>query len=161
VSAPLRMRTNSRRLDLSAVCRLCCKSLFAVVIKNSPGFRRDLRVKMWGTSSATDKLTGDLGNMIEAAQIGVRRSDRITARKSSPDAILKSMSRSNGMTSVLARPAFPLPPGADIVSRQRVAGQAGRCCSYRYASVRPGTHPTTPSREAMLCITAKSTADRE
>jgi hypothetical protein len=39
---------------------------------------------MWGTSSPTDKLTGDLGNVIEAAQIGVRRSDRITARKSSP-----------------------------------------------------------------------------
>src|SRR5947207_4069420 len=39
---------------------------------------------MWGTSSPTDKLTGDLGNVIEAAQIGVRRSDRITATKSSP-----------------------------------------------------------------------------
>src|SRR5262245_13044208 len=26
VSASLRMRTNSRRLDLSALCRLCCKS---------------------------------------------------------------------------------------------------------------------------------------
>jgi hypothetical protein len=62
----------------------CCKSLFALVIENSPGFRRDLRVRMWGTSSPTDKLTGDLGNVIEAAQIGVRRSDRITARKSSP-----------------------------------------------------------------------------
>jgi len=63
---------------------LCCKSLFALVIKNSPGCRRDFRVKMWGTSSPTDKLTGDLGNVIEAAQIGVRRSDRLTAGKSSP-----------------------------------------------------------------------------
>jgi hypothetical protein len=63
--------------------RLCCKSLFALVIKNSPGFRRGLHVKMWGTSSATDKLTGDLGNVIGAAQTGVRRSDRLTARKSS------------------------------------------------------------------------------
>jgi hypothetical protein len=26
---------------------------------------------MWGTSSPTDKLAGDLGNVIEAAQIGV------------------------------------------------------------------------------------------
>ena len=50
----------------------------------APAFRRDLRVKMWGTSSPTDKLTGDLGNVIEAAQIGVLRSDRLTARKSSP-----------------------------------------------------------------------------
>jgi hypothetical protein len=45
--------------------RYCCKSLFALVIKNSPGCRRDFRVKMWGTSSPDDKLTGDLGNVIE------------------------------------------------------------------------------------------------
>jgi hypothetical protein len=64
--------------------RLCCKSLFALVIKNSPGFRRDLRVKMWGTSSPDDKLTGDLGNVIEITQVGGSRSDRLTARKSSP-----------------------------------------------------------------------------
>jgi hypothetical protein len=64
--------------------RLCCKSLFALVIKIFPGCRRDFRVKMWGTSSPDDKLTGDLGNVIEAAQIGVRRLDRLTTRKSSP-----------------------------------------------------------------------------
>ena len=39
---------------------------------------------MWGTSSLDDKLTGDLGNVIDAAQIGVRQSDRLTAGKSSP-----------------------------------------------------------------------------
>jgi hypothetical protein len=54
------------------------------VIKNSPGFRRDLRVKMLGTSSPTAKLTGDLGNVIEATQTGVRRSDRLVAGKLSP-----------------------------------------------------------------------------
>src|SRR6516225_3868572 len=64
--------------------RYCCKSLFALVIKNSPGCRRDFRVKMWGTSSPDDKLTGDLGNVIEATQIGDRRSDRLTAGKLSP-----------------------------------------------------------------------------
>ena len=64
--------------------RLCCKSLFALVIKNSPGCRRDFRVKMWGTSSPDDKLTGDLGNVIESTQIGGRRSDRLTAGKLSP-----------------------------------------------------------------------------
>jgi len=58
----------------------CCKSLFALVIKNSPGRRRDFRVKMWGTSSPGDKLTGDLG-MIETTQIGGRRSDRLMAGK--------------------------------------------------------------------------------
>jgi hypothetical protein len=65
-------------------CRLCCKSLFALVIKNSPGFRRDIRVKMWGTSSPDDKLTGDLGSVIETTQIGGRRLDRLMAGKLSP-----------------------------------------------------------------------------
>ena len=50
--------------------RYCCKSLFALVIKNSPGF--------------DDKLTGDLDNVIEITQVGGSRSDRLTARKSSP-----------------------------------------------------------------------------
>jgi hypothetical protein len=62
----------------------CCKSLFAPVIKNSPDCRRDFRVKMWGTSSPDDKLTGDLGNVIESTQIGGRRADRLTAGKLSP-----------------------------------------------------------------------------
>jgi hypothetical protein len=39
---------------------------------------------MWGTSSPDDKLTGDLGNVIEATQIGGRRSDRLMAGKLSP-----------------------------------------------------------------------------
>jgi hypothetical protein len=55
--------------DMSDVGRFCCKScksLFALVTKNSPGCRRDFRVKVWGTLIADDKLTGDLGNVIEA-----------------------------------------------------------------------------------------------
>ena len=63
----------------------CCRSLFAVLIKNSPGYRRDFRVKMWGASSPEDKLTGDLGNVIETTQIGGRRSNRLTAGNLSPD----------------------------------------------------------------------------
>ena len=39
---------------------------------------------MWGTSSPDDKLTSDLGNAIEATQIGGRQSDRLMAEKSSP-----------------------------------------------------------------------------
>ena len=65
-------------------CRFCCKSLFALAIKNSFGRRRDFRVKMWGTSSPEDKLTGDLRNVIEATSIGGRRSDFFTARKLAP-----------------------------------------------------------------------------
>jgi hypothetical protein len=64
--------------------RFCCKSLFALAIKNSFGRRRDFHVKMWGTSSPEDKLTGDLGNVIEATSIGDRRSDFFTAEKLAP-----------------------------------------------------------------------------
>jgi ABC transporter substrate binding protein len=60
-----RISTDFAALRFVAIGRFCCKSLFALVIKNSPGCRRDFRVKMWGTSSPDDKLTGDLGNAIE------------------------------------------------------------------------------------------------
>src|SRR6516225_11738256 len=82
-SSPLypRKRTNSRCLVRAASCRLWCKSLFPLGIKNSPGCRRDFHVKMWGTSSPYDKLTGDLGNAFEAAEIGGRWSDRLLAGK--------------------------------------------------------------------------------
>jgi len=39
---------------------------------------------MWGASSLADKLAGDLGNVIEATQIGGCRSDRLMAGKLSP-----------------------------------------------------------------------------
>jgi hypothetical protein len=68
----------------SPLGRFCCKSLFALLIKNSFGRRRDFRVKMWGTSSPEDKLTGYLGNVIEATSIGGRRSDFFTVEKLVP-----------------------------------------------------------------------------
>src|SRR5262245_66122426 len=66
------------------VCRYCCKSLFALLIKNSPGCRRRFRVKMWGTSSPDDKLVSDLAKATEAIKIAARRSDRLMAGKLSP-----------------------------------------------------------------------------
>jgi hypothetical protein len=39
---------------------------------------------MWEASSPDDKLTGDLGSVIETTQIGGRRSDRLMAGKLSP-----------------------------------------------------------------------------
>ena len=60
---------------MSGLIRFCCKSLFALVIKNFPGFRRDFRVKMWGTSALDVKLADDLGNTIESTRIRGRRSD--------------------------------------------------------------------------------------
>jgi hypothetical protein len=77
-------QTPTRRVRCDAKCRFCCKSLFALAIKNSFGRRRDFRVKMWGTSSPEDKLTGDLGNVIEATSIGGRRSDFFTSGKLAP-----------------------------------------------------------------------------
>jgi hypothetical protein len=78
-------RTRSVRLlppaaDIAALAHgssvpILLQKSFALVTKNSPGRRRDFRVKMWGTSSPDDKLTGDLGNVIESTQIGGRRSD--------------------------------------------------------------------------------------
>src|ERR1700676_3023654 len=82
-------RTDGLKMPLAAMReslagRFCCKSLFALAIKNSFGRRRDFRVKMWGTSSPEDKLTGDLGNVIGATSIGGRRSDFFTAEKLAP-----------------------------------------------------------------------------
>ena len=68
----------------AATGRYCCKSLFALLIKNSLGCRRDFSVKMWGTSSPDRKLTGDLGNAIESTEIDGCRSRRPLAGKLSP-----------------------------------------------------------------------------
>jgi hypothetical protein len=54
------------------------------VIKNIPGFRRDFRAKMRGTSSPNDKLADDLGNAIEGTRINGCRSDFLTAGKLAP-----------------------------------------------------------------------------
>jgi hypothetical protein len=74
-------QTIQGRTSLALECRFCCKSHFALVIKNSFGRRRDFRVKMWGTSSPEDKLTGDLDNVIEATSIGGRRVRFFYSRK--------------------------------------------------------------------------------
>src|SRR5262249_11294779 len=64
--------------------KFVCKSLFALLIKNSKGYSRDVRVNMWGTSSPDDKLVTDLAKATEAIKIAARRSDRLMAGKLSP-----------------------------------------------------------------------------
>jgi hypothetical protein len=88
---------------MTANGRFCCKSLFALVIKNSPGRRRDFRVKMWGTSSPDDKLTGDLGNVIEVMSIDGRGSDCLAAKISIRQfGTFATISALNGQTNVAA-----------------------------------------------------------
>ena len=67
---------------MSALPRLCCKSRFAPMIKNSKGRRRGFRVKMWGTSSPNVKLTGDFDNAIASIRIGDRFPFRVFAKNS-------------------------------------------------------------------------------
>src|SRR6516162_9585990 len=66
------------------MCRFCCKSPFALVIKIYFGCTGDFRVKMWGTSSPDDKLTDALGNAIEGTRISGRRWIFLTAEKFAP-----------------------------------------------------------------------------
>jgi hypothetical protein len=64
------------------------QSLFALLIKNSFGRRRDFRVKMWGTSSPEDKLTGDLGNVIEEAAPDFQRNESLSGVDSTTATLL-------------------------------------------------------------------------
>src|ERR1035437_10499933 len=63
------------------MCRYCCKSLFALLIKNSLGSRCDFGINMWGTSSHSDELTGDFGNKPEAILIADHGLSCILAEK--------------------------------------------------------------------------------
>src|SRR5271154_1455279 len=52
------------------------------MIKNSAGYRRGFRLKMWRTSSPHVKLTGDFGNAIEVTRIGDCFPSRVFAKNS-------------------------------------------------------------------------------
>src|SRR5215831_21027371 len=64
----------------AALCQYCCKSRFALVIKNSAGRRFGFRVRMRGTSSPHVKRTGDFGNATEAIRIGDQFPSRYFAK---------------------------------------------------------------------------------
>ena len=66
---------------MSLTSRLCCKSPFPLLIKNSLGCRCVFRINIWGTSSHSDELTGDFGNEPEAISIGDRGLSRLLAEK--------------------------------------------------------------------------------
>jgi hypothetical protein len=67
----LQERRKSGHRGRSEKCRYCCKSRFALVIKNSAGRRFGFRVRMRGASSLHAKRIGDFGNATE----GIRISD--------------------------------------------------------------------------------------
>src|SRR6476646_4444544 len=64
---------------MSACGRLCCKSLFALLIANFSSCRRGFRVNMGGTSSPGDKRIGDFGNEPDATSISDRGLFRLLA----------------------------------------------------------------------------------
>ena len=67
---------------MSVYGRFCCKIRFALVLKNSAGYRRGVRVKMWGVSSPHVKLIGDFGNAIEVIRIADCFPSRVFAKNS-------------------------------------------------------------------------------
>jgi hypothetical protein len=120
---------------MSAPGRYCCKSTFALLIKNSPGRRRDFRVTMWGTSSPDGKSTGDLANAIENTNIDRRRSDGLLAGNLSP-----------GNFRLLQQ----YRPGADVAWRASKA-DVDRPCDY-------GLSPaagSTPNNFGCCCLLAQ------
>jgi len=75
-------RHDAVKLRCRLLPRLCCKTRFAPMIKNSKGCRRGFRVKMCGTSSPNVKLTGDFDNAIASIRIGDCFPFRVFAKNS-------------------------------------------------------------------------------
>src|SRR6516225_1081824 len=53
--------SSRRALTMSGDRGKCCKTLFAAVMQNSPGCRRDFRIKMWGDAIRIYKHANDDG----------------------------------------------------------------------------------------------------
>ena len=127
----------------------CCKSLFVLGTKNSPGSGRDFHVKMWGTSSPDDKLTGDLGNVIEATQICGRRSDRLMARKlsSSNFGLLQQYRHKADKSKRLPFVRFRSEADIDRAARASIGGPT------ILAALQGGRGPRRPQRPPLSVIT--------
>src|SRR6516225_3864593 len=126
------------------MCRFCCKSPFALVIKIYFGCTGDFRVKMWGTSSPDDKLTDDLGNAIEGTRISGRRWIFLTAEKLAPS--------DSGLLQQYRQQA-DLDPGSDgplVRHRRPVRRTSAPICrpSGRTASV-PALRPAADRRSSL------------
>src|SRR6202048_4250235 len=138
----------------SAVGRFCCKSLFATAIKNSFGRRRDFRVKMWGTSSPEDKLTGDLANAIEAISIDDRGSDCLAAGKLAPGYF--GLFQQHPVNCTHYRAAALLCASPQLAESIRAAkrfrvvptADVSRCSKQAFAGARPTRSPRRRARAA-------------
>src|SRR3984893_17654666 len=105
------------------MCRFCCKSLFALVIKISFGCTRDFRIKIWGTSSPEDKLAGDLGNVIEAtSSVGFFYSRKISSGQFGTFATISALTavRCGAQNSVV------IGATADITGLEAAGGSIGK-----------------------------------
>jgi hypothetical protein len=98
---------------MSARGRFCCKSLFALAIKISFGRTRDFRVKMWGTSSPEDKLTGDLANEPDATSISDRGLFCLLAGNLSPG-VFRLLQQNRHKAALASAQPCPLPVEADM-----------------------------------------------
>jgi hypothetical protein len=124
-----------------------------------PGRRRDFRVKMWGTSSLDDKLMGDLGNVIEAIQIGGFRSDRVIAGKLAPGSFgllqqylpLSDVSRCNEMGASNSRWVA----GARGMPYPLFATLANGSVPYLFGPTVPGCAPTIATIAKLIIPSVK------
>jgi hypothetical protein len=81
--------------------------------------RREFRVKMWGTSSPDDKLTGDLANVIELGECPESRpTDRVGFR-----GLFCKFQALLGLLSVAMAPALPVPAFGQTTSLPQVKSE--------------------------------------
>src|SRR5262249_59832008 len=101
---------------------------------------------MWGTSSPDDKLTGDLGNVIEATQIGGRQSDRLM-RENYHRAILDFCNKicRHRSSPFLFAPGTSEPTGTFVTQSSTTSlfrhGTGVRCALGNHTMASPGRLP--------------------
>src|SRR5476649_2184699 len=125
-------------VGMSGCGRLCCKSPFPLLIKNSLGCRCVFRINIWGTSSHSDELTCDFGNEPGAISIGDHGLSRLLAEKLSPRDL--ELLQQNLPISAASHPSFvcslsymrELPAEPAIVPRNELAAYGVGCWLSRH-----------------------------
>ena len=151
---------------VAAWCRLCCKSRFVPVSKNSAGRRFGFRVRIWGTSSLHVKRTRDLGSAIERIRIGdwfgARFPGRRGAQAPQAEARLEEGGRRPGLPDhrrAMQQQAWASQVGAPVVLSAMLAHCLGGPTYSITSSVRASSVAGTsrPSALAVLRLMSNST----